>query len=60
MHHCRYCGVIVDYDPGSDLWRGRDSGKLECRAHTERNLYRFLHEDKAIKEIKPNVNVEVA
>jgi len=52
MTTCRYCNQTIDLDLPNDLWRGRESGKLECRAHTERGLYRFMHLPKALKEIK--------
>ncbi len=59
MTTCKYCEQTIDHDAVNDLWRGRDSGKLECRAHTKRGLYRFMHLPKPLKEIKPNIYVEV-
>ena len=59
MTTCRYCDSTIDHDAANDLWRGRDSGKLSCRAHTSRGLYRYMHQPKSLKEIKPNMYVEV-
>ena len=54
MRHCKHCEQVIDHDPGSDLWRGRDNGKLECRAHTQRGLYRHLHMPKTLREADSN------
>ncbi len=59
MTTCRYCEQTIDHDGLNDLWRSRESGKLSCRAHTSRGLYRFMHQPKSLKEIKPNMYMEV-